>query len=579
MMHGGEIPRANFWQKKVAIQSIQALGNRDYCGLVEWSGGRDRWLWGQSRGGLLRIEGNRPRMLSLVDRLTIGDMPQFGPAMKMAAQAFTRVKDAAVKHMIIISDGDPSPPANSIINDLIKQKVTVSTVDVAQPLHAPFGAALLQRIAQKTGGKYYAIRSANALPKIYQREVRRIARPLIYEPRPAVSPVITADHEIIRGVGQDLPPLSGFVLTTVKDSPLVEVVLTSPLPADRRNASVLACWTYGLGKAVALTTDAGTRWTNQWTGWAGYDKLFSQIVRWSMRPTGNVGNYTVTTDVRDGSTRVVITALDEDDEYLNFATIKGSVFRPDMTSQTLDIQQVAPGRYVAEFESETSGNYLLNIIPGVGQGTLRTGVNVGYSDEYRVQETNLPLLESMASLPAKGGEPGRVSRLERDDSVDSLLDANPFRRDLPPAVANQDIWPTLVLLASCLFFADVFVRRVHIHFQWLPVFWAWVNTRVLKRSQPVAAEATMQRLRSRKAEVGQQLESRHAAARFASQPDQTPDLEDLPEMTSSSPKRSATRPATPDQSKPDDDQDEGSYTSRLLKAKRDVWKDRDQDSN
>ena len=103
--------------------------------------------------------------------------------------------------MIIISDGDPSPPSAAIIRDLVQQNVTVTTVDVAQPQHAPGGALLLQRIARQTGGKYYAIASASALPRIYQREVRRIARPLVYEPKPPVSPIVTTDHEIVQGLG------------------------------------------------------------------------------------------------------------------------------------------------------------------------------------------------------------------------------------------------------------------------------------------------------------------------------------------------------------------------------------------
>ena len=40
---------------------------------------------------------------------------------------------------------------------------------------------------------------------------------------------------------------------------------------------------------------------------------------------------------------------------------------------------------------------------------IRTGVNVGYSDEFRDRETNTPLLESIAKLPAKGGKPGEVA--------------------------------------------------------------------------------------------------------------------------------------------------------------------------
>ncbi len=72
-----------------------------------------------------------------------------------------------------------------------------------------------------------------------------------------------------------------------------------------------------LGKAVAFTTDVGRQWANTWTGWEGYDSFFSQMVRWSMRPLGDTGNYSVATTVEEGGTQVIVTALDQDDEFLN----------------------------------------------------------------------------------------------------------------------------------------------------------------------------------------------------------------------------------------------------------------------
>ena len=157
---------------------------------------------------------------------------------------------------------------------------------VAVGAHGPAGSATLQNIATATGGKYYIVNNAKALPKIFQREARRVARPLVYEPNPPVSPQISTPSEIVQGLGNAFPPISGFVLTTVKENSLVDVVLRSPVPTEPENSAVLATWTYGLGKSVAFTTDAGQRWASQWTGWEEYDRFYGQMVRWSMRPTG-----------------------------------------------------------------------------------------------------------------------------------------------------------------------------------------------------------------------------------------------------------------------------------------------------
>ncbi|HEY3392146.1 MAG TPA: VWA domain-containing protein, partial [Lacipirellulaceae bacterium] len=227
-MHAGEIPRANFWQKIVAQEAIKALGPRDFCGLVSWNG-TDQWLWGRRKGGMIRVGPNRQLMLASIDRMGVGDMPDFDPGMKKAAVAFARLgSEVANKHMIIISDGDPTPPTGGTLQALVDGGVTVTTVAVGS--HGILGSQVMQNIAKRTKGKYYVVSNANALPKIYQREARRIARPLFYEPNPAVSPRLVSQHEIVQGLPDNFPLVSGFVLTSVKENSLVDVILTSPLP-------------------------------------------------------------------------------------------------------------------------------------------------------------------------------------------------------------------------------------------------------------------------------------------------------------------------------------------------------------
>jgi uncharacterized membrane protein len=579
-MHASEIPQANYWQKVICQEAIQALGARDYAGLTYFTGQGDQWLWAQSQGGVVPVGPNRAIMLKQIDQMQIGDMPDFDPGMKRAAVAFAKLPDAATKHMIMISDGDPGDALPSTYAALKAGNITVSTVAVGS--HGPAGSQTLQKIAAQLGGKYYAVNNANALPKIFQREARRVARPLMYEPKPPVSPQVMIKHEIVQGVPNALPPVSGFVLTSVKENSLVEVVLRSPLPADPANSTIMATWTYGLGKAVAFTTDSGQRWANNWTGWEDYDRFFSQMVRWSMRPTGDTGNFSVATDVAGGKTRVIVTALDKDNEFVNYQALSGTVLGPNMESIPLDIQQTAPGRYVGEFESSAAGSYMIMVTPGPGQAMIRTGINIGYSQEFRDRETNLPLLESLAKLPARGGEPGKllppltnVPEKDPQKALAPFLAVDPFRRDLPKAVASQDIWHLLVLVGSCVFLADVFVRRVQINFLWLaPIFTRFVDI-VLRREHQAAAPETMQRLRSRKAEVDRSIESRRAATRF--EPDAAIPI-DPQALEAAEAKPTAPRPArrptdqpAAGEPKPDD------YTSRLLKAKKQVWKDRNED--
>src|SRR3954468_14300777 len=160
-MHASEIPQANYWQKVICQEALKALGPRDYCGLV-YFGNSDLWLWGQSTGGMVRAgEGNRQMMLARIDRMQIGDMPDFDPSMKKAAVGLAKLPDAANKHMIMASDGDPTAPSGSTIKALKAAGVTVTTVAVGA--HGRAGSPTMQNIATQLGGKYYVVNNANAL--------------------------------------------------------------------------------------------------------------------------------------------------------------------------------------------------------------------------------------------------------------------------------------------------------------------------------------------------------------------------------------------------------------------------------
>ena len=62
--------------------------------------------------------------------------------------------------MIVISDGDPSPPSNTILAQYKTNNIKVSTVAVGA--HGPAESSLLQSIATSTGGKYYRVNNPKA---------------------------------------------------------------------------------------------------------------------------------------------------------------------------------------------------------------------------------------------------------------------------------------------------------------------------------------------------------------------------------------------------------------------------------
>jgi hypothetical protein len=393
--------------------------------------------------------------------------------------------------------------------------------------------------------------------------------------------------EPITGLKDGTPPISGLVLTSVKENELVEVPIVSPLPTGQVNP-VLAHWTYGLGRSVAFTSDAGRRWAKTWPDWERFAAFWSEIVRWSMRPV-DPGNMTLTVRRDQGRIKIVVDALDKENQFLNFLQVRGTIVNPELKGQPIELMQVAPGKYEATFEeAEASGNYFVNLgYRGAdgSHGLISSGVSVPYSDEYRELRSNPASLETIATVTNgettywKSHPDGRLDLPRTLGSVDH------FRRDarLINPRGFSDLWPQLLWLAAVLFLGDVAVRRVAPDVDRIKK--AAVDQWKKLRGREVApATEYMEKLKSRKAEVSEQIDRSRAATRFEAPPPAeitAPLNEPLLEGASGREEIERARRSAPDapslapnEPKPAEAE---SYTNRLLKAKQKVWEDREKD--
>ncbi len=547
--------------KAAAIAAVRSLGKRDMVSVVAF----DSTAVPVCR--LQRID-DGARIASSIQRLSAGGGTDMYPAFDQVISDLERA-EASVKHIIVLTDGQtPDRPFDALLRRAQAANITVSAVAIGQDAQIP----LLTKIAGAGGGRFYAVRSPQAVPRIFMREARRVSRPLVRDLEPPQTPIVDSQHPIIDGLASGFPPVRGFVMTTVKQSALVEVMLRSPVPSNAENNALLATWNYGLGKVVVFTSDVGTRWTNEWTTWDGYDAFYTKMVRWAMRPGGDSRNYTLSTGTEDGMTTVVIDALDDRDNFINQSTgMTATLVGPDSTTMPLMIDQVAPGRYVGRFESRLAGTYFIAVSPA-GGSMLRTGVSVGYSREYRDLETNIRLLESIASMEPRGGKPGQLVGggasvdLGKETERLATVESNPFRHDLPRASAIESIWPWLVMLAACVFVGDVGIRHVQIELAAIATTVASAASRWRGREPASAPIETLTRLQSRK----QSMRSEATTQRWEPKEDTNP-RQDVATEWNGPP---AVAPPRETENHPTSDEEvaRDSYTARLLKAKRDATK-------
>jgi uncharacterized membrane protein len=576
LMHASEIAEGNYWMKVIAMEGLKTLSSYDYAGMNHWDG-QEAWLF-----TLRQIGTNKANMLKMIDRMQPGDMPAFEPLFNLSIKGLQKVPDAMTKHIIVISDGDPAPPSRGMLNSLIQNKITVTTVIVAAHGNDPGALQTMRDIALKTKGRFYNVTNPKALPRIYQKEARLISRPLIFEQNPPWVPVVKHSSEPIVGLAGSLPPISGYVQTQVKESELVEVPIVSPMPAMGQVNPILAHWNYGLGRSVAFTSDAGRRWTSQWPDWQSYAAFWSQLVRWSMRPVDN-RNLALTVRREDGRLKIVVDALDKDNQFLNFLQMQASVISPDLQPQRVSLKQVAPGRYEGTVEkAEASGNYFVNLGysgPDNQKGIVTSGISVPYSDEYREMKSNPTTLETIASLTN-----GKVLSWKRraDGEIDlkrTLEESDAFRRDAftQPPRGFAPLWPNLLWLASLIFLGDVAVRRVAPDFKAMKK--SFLNVWHQMKGQEVEEKPEyMEKLQGSKAVADEQIDRSKFAARFdapnVSASDVSEPLLGSPGSTTEG-KPAAKPSSSPTTPKPAPQAPGDSYTNRLLKAKQKVWEERD----
>ncbi len=441
VLHTCEFPDGNRWARETAAQVVDVLGEQDKIGVVlhEDSGRGTHW------GLPMQPARERDRIKSRIYALNPGDLPDFQPILSMAYHGLVGV-EAAVRHMIVISDGDPQAAAPELLDTLVKRRITVSTVAVFP--HG-MGTGTLETMAAATGGRFYNVTQPEEIPRIFLKEAQSVLKPAIIERpfRPRVDP----RSELLPGI-DTTPPLLGYVASSAKEASGVVVAITSD-----HGDPVLAGWRVGLGKSVAFTSDARNRWAAPWlANWGGnFARFWAQVVRWTLRSAARA-NFETSVTLERQRGRLTADVLDEQGRFVNGLAIRGSAASDRHQSQ-LEVDQVAPGRYESTFPAREKCQYMLSLAYRDARGVQRVhtvGTAIPYSPEYRDLKPDLPRLTRLAE--ASGG---RLFPPLEDPRLGQQTAAL-FRHEGGASSLPLDIWPALLLLAALLFPLDVAVRRL-----------------------------------------------------------------------------------------------------------------------
>ncbi len=431
--HATEFPGGNGWARDIAFAALEALGPQDEMGIVLWDG-NNHWLFPLAKVG------DKNEMGRKISGMNPGDMPSFQAPMQAAYDALSK-STASLKHLIVFSDGDPSAPTKSLVQEIVGKKITISTVMIGGHV-AP---DTMSWLAAEGNGRFWAVDAASDLPQIFVKEASVILKSAIFEE--PFKPQLKALSEVVKGIGpQEYPQLLGYVCTTAKGRAEVPLV-------TQKGDPLLAHWQYGLGRAVAFTSDARAKWAANWLGWDKYRQFWQQVAQWSLRRV-DAADFNTEVAVEKGEGHVSVEAIDADGHYRNFLNLQMLVVSPKGEKQVLPLEQTGPGRYDATFPTKEVGAYLMNLTDrGSGQSQA-LGLSVNYSPEFDDAGPNTSLLRRLAEL---GG--GKVLEPETE---------NPFSHDRKSTFQPLDLRDWLLQLAILLFPLDVAVRRIQIdRAEWL----------------------------------------------------------------------------------------------------------------
>ena len=403
--------------KEGAIEVVDLAYERDQLGFLTFSDAEE-WVF---RLRTATAQGKREMLQAILD-VQAGGGTLLEPAYRAGLRSL-RGSRASIKHIILLTDGrvsDGGGPFSSgdsfdfgaLARAGQRDGITTSSIAVG----AEADTVRLEAIARAGGGRYYEALDANTLPRIFTNEALTATRSLLRDgPLP-----VRVQASPLTPAGLTPPQIGAYIATTLKNG-------SDLIFEGEDDEPVLAVSRQGLGRSAALTTDLN-RFAGDFGSWAALPGVLGTVTRWlQVRPE----TYEVTATPDGDDLRVVLDAV-AGGEFVN-----GETLTARYGGETVNLEQVAPGRYEGQLPNTSAGGSL-----SVSRGdevVARTQVNAPDS-EFDTADGQALLRE----IAARTG--GQV-----------IEDAEAYSPELPRE--RSAVWMWFAVAGLGVFVAELAVRR------------------------------------------------------------------------------------------------------------------------
>ncbi len=268
--------------REAAIAAGETLSEKDMIGIVSFDEAA-RWVYH------LSVKGTSGDFVKKVASLRAGGGTDMYPALNQAIAELEKAT-AALKHVIVLSDGATAPAAFEELMERANQsRITVSAVALGSGADLEF----LKNLTTKGKGRLYVAPDAGPgtpLPQIFVREAILATGSGLSQKPTEVRPAADAGSSpLLEGLDfAKAPRLATYNLSSPKGG------TASTLLASPKGDPIFATGRAGLGKTAAWTSDLGGRWASEWMkapGVSGVSMLETLILR-SVRSINAVGDLT-----------------------------------------------------------------------------------------------------------------------------------------------------------------------------------------------------------------------------------------------------------------------------------------------
>src|SRR5205085_6557708 len=163
-------------------------------------------------------------------------------------------------------------------------------------------------------------------------------------------------------------------------------------------------------------------------------------------------DFDVQTTLNGTKGKVVVEAMNKDDNFLNFLQVAGNVVGPDGKLVPVHLVQTGPGTYEGEFDARTPGNYVvaLRYLGQKQSGMLLGGVAMNTDPELRDLKSNEAILDQIARDTG-----GRMLTPWDPQNADLFT-----RENVVITASPMPVWDRLIPVLLALILVDVATRRI-----------------------------------------------------------------------------------------------------------------------